>query len=80
MVHSGGGAQFQYIGYGNPSQPDIDYNKQPIQFSNCNFNQGVFTDCNFTNVKLENCDISGLMINGINIENLLKQYVPIEKK
>lgn len=75
-----GGAHFQYIGYGNISQPDVEYNKEPVRFSNCNFQGGIIIGCKLTNANLENCDISGLVINGINIENLIKQYQSIEQK
>ncbi|NHN34719.1 pentapeptide repeat-containing protein [Paenibacillus agricola] len=75
-----GGAHFQYIGYGNQSQPDVEHNKESVRFSNCNFQNGLITGCNLSNANLENCDISGLVINGINIENLIKQYQPIEQK
>jgi uncharacterized protein YjbI with pentapeptide repeats len=70
-----GGAHFRYIGYGNDSKPEEEYNDQPVQFSNCNFKQGIFTDCDLTNVKLENCEIRGLVINGVQIDKLIQQYV-----
>lgn len=75
-----GGAFFRWIGYGNQNQPDVEHNKQPVQFSNCNLQQGSFTDCNLSNVRLENCDITGLVINGVDIELLLKQHASNEQK
>ena len=74
-----GGAHFLYVGYGNPSQPDVEHNDHGVRFSSCNFQNGVMTDCNLTNVRLENCDISGLVINGVHIDQLLKRHAVDQK-
>lgn len=75
-----GGAHFECIGFGNPIQPDVEFITTPVQFSNCNFDQGVFQDCNLSNVRMDNCNISGLVINGVDIEKLMKQYGSTEPK
>ncbi|WP_339203617.1 pentapeptide repeat-containing protein [Paenibacillus sp. FSL K6-3182] len=75
-----GGAHFRNIGFGNPSQPDVEFNRTPVQLTNCNLHQSVFTDCNLKNAKFDNCDISGLTINGIDIESLIKQFESMEIK
>lgn len=75
-----GGAHFQSIGYGDPSQPDAEHNKEGVRFSDCSFQNGRITDCDFTNANFQNCDISGLVINGINIEELIQKYVPAEQR
>ncbi|OMF29789.1 hypothetical protein BK133_17480 [Paenibacillus sp. FSL H8-0548] len=73
-----GGARFQCIGFGNPSQPEVEFNSTPVQFTNCLLEGAVFHDCNLTNANLENCNISGLVINGVNIEELIKKYASAE--
>ena len=75
-----GGGRFRYIGYGNKSQPEVEFNKEPVQFTCCNLEQGLFSECNFTNVKLDNCNISGLVINGVDIEAIINKNASGDRK
>src|SRR3954469_14551375 len=37
-----GGSHFRHIGYGNPSRPELEQNTSPVQFTECNLQQGMF--------------------------------------
>jgi len=70
-----GGAQIRNVGFVNSSDESAEPNPNSVQFTNCNFRNGVMTDCNFTDVKLENCNIEGLTINGVPVAKLLELYM-----
>lgn len=69
-----GGAHIRNVGFSNSSDPERPENPNSVQFTNCNFRNGILTECNLTNVRLDQCKIEGLIINGIQIDKLLELY------